>query len=111
MGGRLSSVADHLGHTTTFTYNTAGQMLTMTRPGLPPIQLSYDVGDLATITDALGRSGSVFVDGAGRTIRVSDPVGRWRQYEYNGLNQLTKSTDQQSGVTTLAYDPNGNLLT
>jgi len=109
--GKMLTVANALGHTTTFTYNAAGQPLTAARPGMPPTQFSFDFGDFSAITDPLGRTGLRFVDGAGRTIRVSDPVGRWRQYEYDAVNRLTKSTDQQSGATSLTYDPNGNLLT
>jgi RHS repeat-associated protein len=77
-----------------YTYNTSGQVLTATlrRTDLSDTtKYSYDSkGDLATITDPLGHVTSITAyDANGRPLTIVDP---------NGL------------VTMLAYDPRGRLL-
>jgi len=50
------------------------------------------------------------VDGTGRLLALTDPLGRTTRYEYDSLNRLTRITDARGGVTAFTYDPNGNLL-
>ena len=104
----LQSITDPLSHQTGFTYDAQGQPLTITTPA-GTIQLTYDQGDLATITDPLGKITTRFTDPGGRLISVTSPMGRRTRYEWDPLNQLTKITDPLGGTTQLTYDPNGNL--
>ena len=46
-----------------------------------------------------------------RLIALTDPRGKSTQFTYDSVNQVTQLTDALNGVTTFAYDPNGNLLT
>jgi RHS repeat-associated protein len=127
---QVASITDPLNHTTTFAYDTAGNVVTITDPlnhqtiltytaqGQPqtvttpagPTQLAYDVGDLISITDPLGRTTRQFMDNAGRLAVVTDPRGNQTRYEYDSLNRLTKIIDPLGGQTQFGYDPNGNLL-
>src|SRR5262249_47423013 len=94
----LQSISDPLSHQTTFTYNAQGQPLTITTPA-GTTQFSYDQGDLATITDPLGKVAARFTDPGGRLISVTSPLGRRTRYEWDPLNQLTKITDPLGGTT------------
>ena len=104
----LESIIDPLGHRTSFTYDAQGQPLTVTTPA-GTTQLSYDQGDLASITDSLGKVTTRFTDPGGRLISVTSPLGHRTRYEWDPLNQLTKIIDPMNGATQLTYDPNGNL--
>ena len=128
--GQVASVADPLGHATTFSYDAAGNVTAITDPlghqttvtytalGQPQTittaagttQLAYDVGDLVSITDPLGRTTRRFTDAVGRLAVVTDPRGNQTRYEYDVLNALTKIVDALSGQTQFGYDPSGNLL-
>ena len=39
---------------------------------------------------------------------MTSPLGHRTRYEWNPLNQLTKTIDPLNGATQLTYDPNGN---
>ena len=108
--GNLTSISDPLNHQTTITYNAAGQPLSVTDALQHSVQFSYDSGDLVAITDALGRTGARLVDGLGRSMTVTNPLGQRTRFEYGSLNQLTHKTDPLQGVTSIGYDANGNLL-
>ena len=104
----LESITDPLGHRTSFTHDAQGQPLTVTTPA-GTMQLSYDQGDLATITDSLGKVTTRFTDPGGRLISVTSPLGHRTRYEWDPLNQVTKIIDPMNAVTQLTYDRNGNL--
>lgn len=88
--GRLISVADLNGDTTT---------------------LTYQGNNLAKIMDAAGRVVGVSTDGDGRIVQLTDPMGRSTQYVYNSAGDLTSATDRLGRVTRFTYDTNHELLT
>jgi len=51
--GNLTSVTDPLGNTSSFTYNPAGQVLTSTDPNGNVTQFAYVGGDLTAVMDPL----------------------------------------------------------
>lgn len=108
--GNLIGIDDALNNQTTLTYNAAGQPLSITDSLQHAIQFTYDSGDLATVTDPLGRAVMRFVDAVGRPVSVTNPLGQQTRYEYDNLNQRTRKTDALQGVTTFSYNPNGGLL-
>jgi YD repeat-containing protein len=71
-------------------------------------QLGYDNGDLASLTDALGRTTTRFTDGAGRVVATTDPLSVTRRYDYDALNRVTRASDALNGPTTFAYGVNNN---
>jgi YD repeat-containing protein len=48
---------------------------TVTDPLQHTAQFVYDSGDLVEVRDPLGRSVTRFVDGAGRAVSSTDPLG------------------------------------
>ncbi len=54
---------------------------------------------------------SRFVDGAGRLVAVTNPLGQRIRYQFDALNHMVSITDPLRGVTSFSYDGNGNLLT
>jgi len=108
--GNLTGVTDALNHQTTVAYNTAGQPVSVTDPLGNTSQLTYDGGDLISVRNPLGQTGSRFVDAAGRVLSVTNPLGETTRFEYDSLNRMTRAIDPLQGLTQFSYDPNGNLL-
>jgi len=88
--GRLVSVADLNGNTTT---------------------LTYQGDDLAKITDAAGRTIGVSTDSDGRIVQLTDPMGRSTRYSYDSAGDLTSATDRLGRLTRFTYDASHQLLT
>lgn len=99
-GNLLSTVADaggtgHFNATQSFTYNSVGQVLSMTDPLGTVTQFSYDgFGNPVSITrDA----------GAGR-------LNQTTALAYSALGDVVSLTDPQGNVTTSAYDADRRLI-
>jgi len=108
--GNLSAVADPLQHQTTLTNDTEGNVLSIADVLGNTTNFAYFQGDLTSITDPLSRTTSRFVDAGGRLLSVTNPLGRTTQFAYNALNQVTSVSDPLNGQTSFSYDANGNLL-
>jgi RHS repeat-associated protein len=93
-GGKLVSVADRNGNTTT---------------------LSYSGANLTRVTDAVGRSIALDYDGSGRVTAATDPLGRVWRYTYEGTPGvaggpgLTTVTEPLGRVWRYAYVTGGRL--
>jgi YD repeat-containing protein len=97
--------------TWTYTYNSAGQVLTATDPIGHVTTYAYDaLGDLARITNALGQV-TLFssYDADGRPLKMQDPNGLVTVLTYNFRGEITSKTEGQ-WVTTYAYDAVGQLI-
>ncbi len=128
----LTGITDPLGHTTTYGYDSLGDLTSIknglnttiatitynTATGLPikitdalghALTLGYTGSDLTSVTDALGRTSTRYVDSIGRVISLLDPLGNRTLYGYDPMNRVTSITDSFGALTTLAYDPDGNL--
>ena len=71
-------------------------------------------GNALSITDAgvvhsSGNSIAFRRDGAGRIIRITDPLGNTLSYGYDGDGNLTSAIDQAANETTFTYDTRHNL--
>ena len=71
---------------------------------------SYDIDDLVSIADPLGRTTTRFLDAAGRLLSVTDPLAEVTRYTLDPLNEVTSAIDPQGNSTTFSYDGNGDLL-
>ena len=87
--GRLTSVADRNGNTTTLAYDGNNRLATITDPGGRSLTLTYNVDN--------------------RISSVSDPLGRSVSYGYDSNADLTTVADVKTGTTTYQYS--GHLLT
>jgi RHS repeat-associated protein len=65
---------------------------------------------LATITDPLSHTSSLFYDNTGNLVTLSDPMGNTAKMNYNLAGQPVSVTDPAGNTTRLAYD-NGDLIT
>lgn len=110
-----TTVTDPRGHTTTMTYDDAGNLLTRTAP--PP--LSYgetftytDRHDLASHTNGRGHTTTYEYDAAGNLVRIVAPGSTETVYARDpaGTGLLTTSTDPRDKTTTYAYDADANLV-
>lgn len=107
---RLSEVTDPLGNLLVrLTYNEFGQPVTATNGAGHTTTYTYDLGDLAAVTDPLGRTTQAFLDTLGRPVAITDPLGRRQRYAYDNLDRLTQITDALGNLTALGYDNNNNL--
>lgn len=107
---------------TSYTYNTAGQILTEDGPRTDVNDVTtytYDAsGNRATMTNALGHMVSyTSYDGMGRLLSVTDANGIISNFTYNDRGWLLSSTVKHptdsslDSTTTYTYDPVGLMLT
>ena len=122
-GGNTLSVTDRLGSATTFGYDAAGRLATVTDPANRVLRLAYrgsgpgevaaggyQPGSLGLIEDPGGRQTWVGVDGSGDLRRVVDPRGDSTAWHYDGAHRLTRVQDPRGGVWDYMYDGFGTLL-
>ncbi len=85
-----AAITNHEGHTITYTYDGAGQLLTMT---------------------ANGEITSYAYDLRGNKISDSDPdKGTWT-YRYNALGKIVAQTNSKGEITRMSYDVLDRMLT
>jgi RHS repeat-associated protein len=110
--GRLESVADRNGNTTSLGYNEKGQLATITDPSGRTIRLAYNSeGLVESATDPMGHtvkyayeSGSL----AGVTLpEQSSP--RW-QFKYDASHRMTSMVNGIGGETTNTYNSNNQVV-
>jgi RHS repeat-associated protein len=107
------TVTDAAGQTTTYTYNSAGQVLTMVTPprgGLTLAQrtttYTYDTnGYLQSVTGPLpGATQSFTYDGYGRVRTTTGSDGYTLTYEYDALDRVTKVTHLDGTFQETTYN-------
>ncbi len=112
--GLVASETDRNGHTTSYTYDLAGQLTTTTRPDTTTLGTGYDTnGNVTTQTDGVGRSTTYHYDALNRVDWTQDPLARQTSNSYDAAGNPATLTAPNGGtglVTTFAYDA-GNQLT
>ena len=91
--GRLLSVSDALGETTSYAYDLTNNITTITNP-----------------PDANGQVGTVVntYDSYGMLLTSTDPLNNTTTNTYDANHNLTSVTDPLGHATTYTYDGNGN---
>ncbi|MFL9906677.1 DUF6531 domain-containing protein [Paraburkholderia sp. RL17-337-BIB-A] len=93
---RLGSVQDRNGNTVTIVRNgKTGAVMSVTGPN----------GRALTFTSVVGARGTPLVS------RVTDPLDRQVNYEYDGQDRLTQVTDTGGGVWKYGWDSKSRLVT
>ena len=110
--GNVVEIIDSENNVTEFTYNSIGQVLSVsnafTHTGN---HYEYDLsGNLVTIKDAFHRTLSTFTyDTRGNVLTQTDAKSNTTTFTYDSLDRVLTQTDAKGGVTTFTYDSQGNL--
>jgi RHS repeat-associated protein len=115
--GNISSATDEMGNTTTYTYDSAGNTTSVTTLlNGQPVTTSYtynSFGEVLTVTDALGNTTTNAYDSKGNLLTVTSPApdgntaASVTTFGYDSKGELTTITDPLNHVTTMAYNPVG----
>ena len=116
IGGRLTSIADRYGNTSSLTYGAGGRLVSISDPaGRGSLALAYTSGRLTSITDwaSPARVVTYQYDGSGRLWKVTDREGKTTTYTYDGTShRIATITDPRGNVAlTNTYDPQGRVAT
>jgi RHS repeat-associated protein len=82
--GKLTSIEDLNGNTTSLSYDTQGRLDVVTAPGSMTLWLDYSA--------------------SGELISVTDPAGATYTYGYNTAGDLTSVTDPELGIRSYTYE-------
>jgi len=115
--GRITSVNDHNGKVTGYTYDSVGNKATMVYPDNSAATYTYDLLDrLINVKDAENQNVTYRYDAASRLISKFYPNGWSETYTYDNANRLltqvaTDPTNKPSKTIThtYAYDAQGNI--
>src|SRR5215472_917205 len=101
--------------TTSYTYNSFGEPLTVTDPLGNVTTNTYDAnGNLLTVTSPAPASGvaasvtQFAYDTKGELTQITDPLNNVTKLAYNAVGLISTITDAQSNVTSYQYDQHGN---
>jgi|GEM_PF-882869 len=109
--GNLVSQTDPLGHTTTYTYDDAGNALTTTDPLGKVTTRTFDsLRDVTSIQDPLGRTTTMSYNSDGDLTSSETPGGHTTSLGYNTDGTVASSTDARGKTTSYTYDSAGRAL-
>ena len=116
--GEALTVTDPLGNVTTNSYDAHGNLLSVTTPapggsgGAASVtQFTYNtLGELTQVTDPLGHITTMTYTSAGLIATITDPQSNVTSYQYDSRGNRTSVTDALQNQTTFAYDSGSRLL-
>jgi YD repeat-containing protein len=128
--GRLASITDAVGNTTSFAYNLAENKTITTYPDAGVVTTQYNASGLVlsetdalnhtttytydanrnklTETNALQQTTSHTYDAKGNVTSVTDPAGKILRWTYNQYGMPVTATDKLNNVQTMQFDANFN---
>jgi RHS repeat-associated protein len=109
---RVVSEKDQLGHTTTTSYDEAGNVDEIVKPGGAKWQFGHDgAGNLTSVVDPEEGERSYEYDGQNRLTSFTNEREETWAYDWDEANDLKKITDPAEGETTFTYNAAGQPLT
>jgi RHS repeat-associated protein len=109
--GNLDSSTDGDDHTTSYSYDAAGEQTAVHRPDGSTLRTDYwPDGSVHNQYDGNNQTTSYQYDPRGDQTSVTDPLNRTTSYSYDLAGQLIKKTDPSGRITTNGYDAAGELV-
>jgi RHS repeat-associated protein len=109
--GALESIKDPAGNFTTFTYDNAGDRLTVTYADNYSIYYTYDLpGRVVSTVDSGGVASTNWYVNQGLPYAVSNAVGQASVLSFDADNRVTNSVDANNVSVGIAYDLLGRTL-
>jgi RHS repeat-associated protein len=105
-GNRISS-QDPNGNTTTYSYDSNGNVTQTTSSGQTWKYTWNSFGEPLTVTDPLTKVTTYTYDSMGNLLTVKTPMGETTTYAYDTKGELTSIKDPRLNVTTLTYSTAG----
>jgi RHS repeat-associated protein len=103
------SRTDALTHTTNYTYDTSGNMLTET-DATGTVTYTYNpLGEVLTRTDQMSGVTTNTYNAQGNLLTTTDALNNTTSFTYDAHGQLLTVTDARNNTTTFTYDTSGNL--
>lgn len=109
-GGRLTSVTTPAGRQASFSYDSNGRVLSVSRGTIPfsTTNFTYNAGN-TIVRDPNGFSTTHFYDSSLRPTRTTDPLGNNVSATYTSNSNVETYTGGSGSVTQSGYDANFNL--
>ena len=110
--GDLISTIDPLNNQTTFSYNSLGLQTSQTDTLNNTVTFQYDpvTFNLDGTIDQLSNQTIFTLDSAGNIASTTDPEGKTTTNNYDTMNRLTQVVDPDLALTIYNYDDSGNLI-
>ena len=109
--GDLAALSDALARTTALRDDGAGRLVSVTNPLGQTTSVTYNNRDeVVSITDALSSQITLTYDGDGNPLTVRDPNGNTTVYTYDAMDRIKTRTDALGKPETYSYDLDGNLI-
>lgn len=107
----VTSQTDGLNHTTTFSYDASGNRLTQTNATGTVTYTYNSLGQILTMTDQMSGTWTYTYDAHGNLLTAKDTLNNTTTLTYNAKGQLLTVTDPRNNTTTLTYHAtNGDLI-
>ncbi len=108
---RLLQVIGASNQTTSYIYDTNGNVITLTDGNSNQTSQSYDALDqLVNESAPLNSSATYSYDARGNITSVTDPKGLVTHYSYDGFDNLIQQESPDTGITTYRYDEANNRI-
>ncbi len=96
---------DQNGKTTTYAYDTADRLTSVTDPASNVTTYAYDTeNNLLSITDANSHTTTFAYDAFGRVVQTTFPSNLSEFYAYDAINNLVSKTDRNANTIQYVYD-------
>lgn len=107
-----TATTDPLGNITNKTFDSKGNLLTISTPDGRVTSYTYDTNNnLLTETDPLGKITSYTYNVKGQVLTKTDPDGHTTTNSYDAKGNLLQTVNATGAKTVFTYDTKGNLLT
>jgi len=107
----VEAVTNALGLETSFSYNEQNQQASVTTPEGRTTHYGYGNGLLNSVTSPEGHTRHSYHDADGYKTSETDFQGNLTTYELDGLGRVIKKTDPLGYFETWSYSARGNILT